>query len=65
LEKENITGNISYDPANHQEMVRIRQEKVDRIADSSTPAARQRSRTKGHPGTWMGQYHGAIKSASE
>ena len=33
LEKENITGNISYDPANHQEMVRIRQEKVDRIAD--------------------------------
>jgi len=33
LEKENITGNISYDPANHQEMVKIRQEKVERIAD--------------------------------
>lgn len=33
LEKENVTGNISYDPANHQEMVKIRQEKVDRIAD--------------------------------
>ncbi|MBL7698823.1 MAG: 2-oxoacid:acceptor oxidoreductase subunit alpha [Chitinophagaceae bacterium] len=33
LEKQNITGNISYDPANHQEMVRIRQEKVDRVAD--------------------------------
>jgi 2-oxoglutarate ferredoxin oxidoreductase subunit alpha len=33
LEKQNITGNISYDPENHQEMVRIRQEKVDRIAD--------------------------------
>lgn len=33
LEKQNITGNISYDPANHQEMVKIRQEKVDRIAD--------------------------------
>jgi 2-oxoglutarate ferredoxin oxidoreductase subunit alpha len=33
LEKENITGNVSYDPENHQLMVNIRQEKVDRIAD--------------------------------
>jgi len=33
LEKENITGNISYDPENHQLMVKIRQEKVDKIAD--------------------------------
>ncbi len=32
LEKENITGNVSYDPENHQLMVKIRQEKVDRIA---------------------------------
>lgn len=33
LEKQNITGNVSYDPENHQLMVRIRQEKIDRIAD--------------------------------
>ncbi len=33
LEKENITGNVSYDPENHQLMVKIRQEKVDKIAD--------------------------------
>ncbi len=33
IEKENITGNISYDPANHQLMVKLRQEKVDKIAD--------------------------------
>ncbi|PWT71557.1 MAG: 2-oxoglutarate ferredoxin oxidoreductase subunit alpha [Bacteroidetes bacterium] len=33
LEKQNITGNVSYDPENHQLMVKIRQEKVDRIAD--------------------------------
>ncbi|MBV7533498.1 2-oxoacid:acceptor oxidoreductase subunit alpha [Chitinophaga sp. sic0106] len=33
LEKQNITGNISYDPENHQVMVKIRQEKVDKIAD--------------------------------
>jgi 2-oxoglutarate ferredoxin oxidoreductase subunit alpha len=33
LEKEDVTGNVSYDPDNHQKMVKIRQEKVDRIAD--------------------------------
>ena len=32
LEKEDITGNISYDPDNHQHMVKTRQEKVNRIA---------------------------------
>lgn len=33
LEKQNITGNISYEPENHQLMVKIRQEKIDKIAD--------------------------------
>ena len=33
LEKQNITGNVNYEPENHQLMVNIRQEKVDRIAD--------------------------------
>lgn len=33
LEKENITGNVSYDPENHQLMVKLRQEKVDKVAD--------------------------------
>jgi 2-oxoglutarate ferredoxin oxidoreductase subunit alpha len=33
LEKENVTGNISYDPDNHQLMVKVRQEKVDKIAN--------------------------------
>jgi 2-oxoglutarate ferredoxin oxidoreductase subunit alpha len=32
LEKQHITGNISYDAANHEFMVKLRQEKVDRIA---------------------------------
>jgi 2-oxoglutarate ferredoxin oxidoreductase subunit alpha len=32
LEKQHNTGNISYDPENHQLMVKIRQEKVDKIA---------------------------------
>jgi 2-oxoglutarate ferredoxin oxidoreductase subunit alpha len=33
LEKEDLTGNVSYDPDNHEYMVKVRQEKVDRIAD--------------------------------
>lgn len=33
LEKENITGNISYDPANHELMVKLRAEKVQKVAE--------------------------------
>jgi len=33
LEKQDITGNISYDADNHQHMVKTRQAKVDKIAD--------------------------------
>lgn len=33
LEKENITGNISYDPANHEMMVKIRAQKVENVAN--------------------------------
>jgi len=33
LEKEDSTGNVSYDPDNHQHMVKTRQAKVDKIAD--------------------------------
>ena len=33
LEKQNVTGNVSYDPENHQLMINIRQAKVDKIAE--------------------------------
>ncbi len=33
LEKQDVTGNISYDSENHQHMVKTRQAKVDKIAD--------------------------------
>lgn len=33
LEKEAETGNVSYDPANHEYMVKIREERIERIAD--------------------------------
>ena len=34
IEKEEITGNVSYDPDNHERMVRLRAEKVERVAAS-------------------------------
>ncbi len=33
LEKEDETGNVSYDPDNHQKMTNLRKEKRDRVAD--------------------------------
>ncbi len=33
LEKEDITGNVSHDPLNHQRMSELRQAKVDKVAD--------------------------------
>ncbi|MBI4197012.1 MAG: 2-oxoacid:acceptor oxidoreductase subunit alpha, partial [Deltaproteobacteria bacterium] len=33
LEKENVTGNVSYDPKNHELMCQLRAEKIARIAD--------------------------------
>lgn len=33
LEKEHETGNVSYDPENHEFMVKLRAEKIDKIAD--------------------------------
>jgi len=33
LEKQHVTGNVNYEPDNHQLMVKLRQEKVDKIAE--------------------------------
>ena len=38
LEKQDGTGNVSYDPDNHQHMVETRQNKVDLVADFVDPA---------------------------
>jgi len=37
LEKEDGSGNVSYDPTNHERMVRLRTEKVDRVANDIPP----------------------------
>ena len=33
LEKENLTGNVSYDPENHELMCRLRAQKVEKVAN--------------------------------
>jgi 2-oxoglutarate ferredoxin oxidoreductase subunit alpha len=33
IEKQHLTGNVNYDPENHHFMVKLRQEKVDRVAN--------------------------------
>ena len=64
LEKENVTGNVSYDPENHQTMVRIRQEKIDKIADYIPEQEIDNGPEKGKVVVlgW-GSTYGAIKSA--
>ncbi len=64
LEKQNITGNVSYEPENHQLMVKIRQEKVDKIADHIPPQHLDSGPEKGKLLVlgW-GSTYGAIKSA--
>jgi 2-oxoglutarate ferredoxin oxidoreductase subunit alpha len=64
LEKQNITGNVSYDPDNHQMMVKIRQEKVDKIAEYIPEQKLDNGPAKGKVLVlgW-GSTYGAIKSA--
>ncbi|MBL7758021.1 MAG: 2-oxoacid:acceptor oxidoreductase subunit alpha, partial [Chitinophagaceae bacterium] len=64
LEKQNITGNISYDPDNHQLMVKIRQQKVDKIAEYVPEQKIDSGADKGKVLVlgW-GSTYGAIKSA--
>ncbi len=64
LEKQNITGNVNYEPENHQLMVKIRQEKVDKIAEYIPEQKLDSGPEKGKVLVlgW-GSTYGAIKSA--
>jgi len=64
LEKQNVTGNVSYDPENHQNMVKIREEKINRIADH-IPAQKLDSGPENGDLLVLGwgSTYGAIKSA--
>jgi 2-oxoglutarate ferredoxin oxidoreductase subunit alpha len=64
LEKQDVTGNVSYDPDNHQHMVKTRQAKVDKIADYIPLQKIDNGPEKGKVLVlgW-GSTYGAIKSA--
>jgi 2-oxoglutarate ferredoxin oxidoreductase subunit alpha len=65
LSKEDGTGNVSYDPRNHEKMIRLRAEKVARIAQE-IPAVEVFGPDRGELLVvgWGGT-HGAITSAVE
>lgn len=66
LEKQHLTGNISYDANNHEFMVKLRQQKVDNI---STFIPKQQLDSGAESGKVLvlgwGSTYGAIKSACE
>jgi 2-oxoglutarate ferredoxin oxidoreductase subunit alpha len=65
LEKEDGSGNVSYDPLNHDRMIHLRAEKVARIADDIPPAVVM-GKDSGQVlvVAWGGTY-GAVTSAVE
>lgn len=64
IEKQDITGNVSYDPENHQHMVFTREAKINKIADSIPEQKLDSGPEKGKILVlgW-GSTYGAIKSA--
>ena len=65
LEKEDRTGNISYEPKNHEKMVALRGEKVARIADRFKPIRLDSGPDKGELLiVGWGSTYGAIRTAA-
>ncbi|MCC6540750.1 MAG: 2-oxoacid:acceptor oxidoreductase subunit alpha [Flavobacteriales bacterium] len=65
IEKQDRTGNISYDPANHERMVRLRAEKVARIADRFKPIRLDSGPPEGEVlVVGWGSTYGAIRTAA-
>jgi 2-oxoglutarate/2-oxoacid ferredoxin oxidoreductase subunit alpha len=64
LEKQDITGNVSYDPANHETMVRLRASKIKKIEDS-IPLAKPDSGSENAKLVVLGwgSTYGSIKTA--
>lgn len=68
IEKENETGNISYDPQNHELMVKIRQAKIDNIVNFIPLQTIDNGNSKGKLlilgwGSTYGSIKTAVKSA--
>ena len=64
LEKQDVTGNVSYDPLNHERMVQLRADKIKLVEKTIPPAVTDSGRAGARIGVlgW-GSTYGAIKSA--
>ena len=65
IEKQDVTGNISYDPENHDHMVRTRAEKVRRVGQEIPPTSINGPATGDVLVVGWGGTYGAITAAVE
>ena len=65
LEKREVTGDVSYDPQNHERMIRLRAEKVERVARDIPLAEPTGDPAGGLLVIGWGSTYGAITSAVE
>ena len=65
LEKENETGNVSYDPANHELMVKLREEKVAKVAQNIPDQEVEGDATAKHCLVSWGGTYGSLRKAVE
>jgi 2-oxoglutarate ferredoxin oxidoreductase subunit alpha len=65
IEKQDVTGNISYEPENHDHMVRMRAEKVRRVAQEIPPTTINGPATGDLLVVGWGSTYGSITAAVE
>ena len=65
LEKQDLTGNVSYDPANHQRMCELRRDKVQRVQQEIPPTEIFGAESGDVLVVGWGSTHGSITSAVE
>jgi 2-oxoglutarate/2-oxoacid ferredoxin oxidoreductase subunit alpha len=63
LEKQHLTGNVNYEPENHERMVRLRSEKIERIMNDIPPAEIEDVQKGEVLVVGWGSTYGAIKTA--
>ncbi|MCW8133725.1 MAG: 2-oxoacid:acceptor oxidoreductase subunit alpha [Planctomycetota bacterium] len=65
IEKREVTGNVSYDPANHEKMTVLRRDKIRRIAAEIPPLVVEGDQDAEILVIGWGSTYGAIRAASE
>ncbi|MCF7796566.1 MAG: 2-oxoacid:acceptor oxidoreductase subunit alpha [Lentisphaeria bacterium] len=70
LEKEDVTGNVNYEPLNHEKMIHLRDEKIKRVANEYAPTQISGNKAGGKLlvlgwGSTYGAIHVAVERARE